>query len=143
MAISRFSYIVKANRSMVRDGAPFTLILNKSRYFDSISFYNCLVNNIKQSSVEPLYNGHLLDRRKWSFKSGWNKCEGMNCPPKMADNEWERIDLSTVIEFLTWTCSKGKSVESAGERSLKLFIYLFIYLLQIHSTTLQANNEMK
>ena len=99
---------------------------NKSRYFHSILFFNCLVNNIKQSSIEPLYNGHLLDRRKWSFKSGWNKCEGMNCPPKMADNEWERIDLSTVIQFLTWTCSKGKSVESAGERSLKLFIYLFI-----------------
>ena len=107
--------------------SSFYLILNKSRYFDSISFFNCLVNNIKQSSVEPLYNGHLLDRRKLSFKSGWNKCEGMNCRPKMADNEWERIDLSTVIEFLTWTCSKGKSVESAaGERSLKLFIYLFV-----------------
>ena len=53
-----------------------------------------------------------------------------------------RVTLWTV----TWICLVTALELATTCRLLLralLFIYLFIYLLQIHSTTLQANNEMK
>ena len=37
---------------------------------------------ISSFTVEPLYNVHLGDRRKWPLETGWNKSECMDCLPK-------------------------------------------------------------
>ena len=69
------------------------------------------------NTVEPLYNGHLGERRNWAFQRGWSGSECMDCQPKKNDRcrevavveRWPSDEVWPYQELLALTkhCNEG------------------------------------